>query len=91
MQMTAEQLQAELNKKEQDIQELADFIFKTFAALGVKDFNDLDKIGKTCIKAMPTILSEAALFPHKLKARFAHFDEAQKLLEQYKHLIPNSQ
>ena len=83
-----QELEAKLQEKEQDINELADFIFKTFRAMGVKSFEDLDKVGNTVLKEVPKIMMESTIARHKLQARFAHFNDASGLLDKYKHLIP---
>lgn len=75
-------------EKQRDIEELASFIFKTFRAMGVKSFEDIDNVGKTVMKEVPKIVMESSVAKHKLRARFAHFEEGRGLLEKYQHLIP---
>lgn len=83
-----EELEKENAELKSDMNEVAGFIFKTLKALGVKSFDDIDHVGKTAMKEMPTILFEASVNKAKLNARFAHFNVAKPLLEKYKHLIP---
>lgn len=90
LQQENKKLQLQLAEKEKDIEEIATFVFKTLGALGVKNFDDIDKVGKVALKEMPTIIFEASFSNAKLNQRFAHFDRAQPLLFKYKHLIPKS-
>lgn len=82
------QLTAEKEALENDINELAEFIFMTFKSMGVKSFADLDKVGNTVLKEVPKIMTESMMFPQRLRKRFMHFDSAQQLLDKYQHLIP---
>lgn len=89
-----ELLEKQLAEKENDINELAGFVFKTLNGMGVKSFDDIDRVGTTVLKELPSIIMESTSpFPHhkkRLQDRFAHFQKSQSLLEKYKHLIPNS-
>lgn len=86
-QQKIEDLEAQLAEKNNDIEELAVFVIKTFKAMGVKQFDDLDNVGKTVMKAVPKLLTEATIQQHKFKMRFEHFNQSKPLLDKYEHLI----
>lgn len=77
-----------IEEKEQDIEEIANWIFATLRAFGVKSFDDLDNITKIVMKEMVSIGTQWAFSKHKLKARFSHFDDSERLLKKYTHLMP---
>lgn len=82
------ELKKQVEEKDEDIKNIAVFVFKTLQALGVKDFTDIDNIGKKVLGEMPGIATQAVIMPHRLQARFAHFGEAKHLLLKYKHFFP---
>lgn len=82
------ELKNQVAERDQDIERIAVFVFKTLQALGVKDFSDIDNIGKKVLGEMPGIATQAVIMPHRLQARFAHFGEAKDLLVKYKHFFP---
>lgn len=88
-QLSKEQLIKLVEEKEHEKVMLAQFIFKTFNAMGVKSFKDLDQVGKKVMSEIPKIMQESMFQKAKLKMRFMHFSEAQPLLERFKYLLPD--
>lgn len=74
--------------KDNDLKEISGFVFDTLRALGVKDFNNLDNIGRTIMKEIPSLTFDMTMRKHKVNERFKHLHDAGAMLEKYKHLMP---
>lgn len=80
-----------LAEKEADILELLEFIKKTLIGFGVKDFNDFDALGTKLMKGIPGIMTDATIFPHRLKRRFEHMAHAKDTFRKYVYYFTQEQ
>ena len=84
--LTREALIAKCNELDKDIETLGVGIIGALKALGVKDFDNIDTLGKQLMKGVPSLIANATIFPKLTAKKFELLTPCLPLLDKYSHL-----